>query len=508
VFYVRLTLGQTISFQQQQVQIVFDKLFDALGNDISKKPKIDYNRESKVDAKYNTNDNDIQVYSGLYKLCQSMGSDSTNALAFVLGHELTHFFQHQKGDKFFSKSTKEVDSSIDTIAEYNADVRGAFHAYYAGYKIKDIVPKFIEELYKTKHFGEKIRKYATKATRMKVAMLAQNKIDTMVQVYEFANYMNVVGYFDAAIAGYNYIEKDYPGKEIYNNIAVAYANYVQKELPLVKLDDPMYAYPMYIDRLAGFVGNRGEDIENDEEKMKLRVEQLNLAMQNLDKAIKLDPNYNTSKINRLCILFLQGKRENLPSQINALKNTIKTPLDLEKLRLMESIVLIDGKQKDKAKMLLTALLNSKNENIKIIAQTNLDIAVKSKESKEIEKNKDCTLKFKAIKDKTGLSKYVVLQDGNTFQFKKSQTDTASIVYFSTGKSGKIWAQRFMNSQTPITDGVTVGKDINVALQNPAFGTPTIMNWHSGQYYYFYECNLILLTNHKGLIMEWLHFDVD
>ncbi len=366
----------------------------------------------------------------------------------------------------------------------------------------------------TKYYSNK---YATKKVRMDVATLAQNKIDSMVLVYEFANYMNVAGFFDSAINGYNYIKEFYPGKEIYNNTAIAYANYVQAELPLFSLDSPNYIYPMYIDRLAGFSGSRTNDIEFDAEKIKLRANYLNLALQNLDEAILLDPNYATAQINRLCILFLQGKRENILSQINTLKSSLKKPLDLEKLSIMESIIYLQNGQKNKAILLLNDLLDSKNEGIKTMAQSNLNIA---EEIEIVVQNARCSLQFDETIDNEKSQekpfsqgrKPIFLQknkNSNHFYFKKSKTELESTIYLlaEPHRERSIWAQRFRNSITPIAKGIAVGSNINVALQSPMIGKPTILNWHCGKYYHFQDCKVIIVTNHKDQIIEWLRYDV-
>lgn len=69
---------------------VLDKLYQANGNLIFIKPGIRISDKEFAVAQYLSGENVIILERKLLQLCYEFGTDSMNALAFVLGHELMH----------------------------------------------------------------------------------------------------------------------------------------------------------------------------------------------------------------------------------------------------------------------------------------------------------------------------------------------------------------------------------------------------------------------------------
>jgi hypothetical protein len=129
---------------EKQVRLVFNQLISVYG---SAKPA----PELKVDkytlpASYIANPKPtIKVDLSLYKLCQTFGKDSLNAIAVVLSHELTHYYNDHTfcSDYAFAnfKSNADLQKKIG-LASYNArvdkeseaDIKGFFYAAAAGFQ--------------------------------------------------------------------------------------------------------------------------------------------------------------------------------------------------------------------------------------------------------------------------------------------------------------------------------------------------------------------------------------
>ncbi|MFT5647622.1 MAG: hypothetical protein ACI976_002314, partial [Aureispira sp.] len=72
---------------------IYQQLKKAIGDQRTTLPKLlILNREKRV-AAYREMDNSIIIEKKAYDICQSMGVQAESALAFLIGHELTHFYQ-------------------------------------------------------------------------------------------------------------------------------------------------------------------------------------------------------------------------------------------------------------------------------------------------------------------------------------------------------------------------------------------------------------------------------
>lgn len=97
LFGANISTGQKIIPETDPVHkkavSVYKKLCDAAGDFRRGLPRlIVMDRVSRI-ASYRSSDNTLILELKAYNICSSFGKDADAALAFLLGHELTHFYQ-------------------------------------------------------------------------------------------------------------------------------------------------------------------------------------------------------------------------------------------------------------------------------------------------------------------------------------------------------------------------------------------------------------------------------
>ncbi len=242
------------------------------------------------------------------QVCRSFGRDSVSALAFIIGHELAHFFHSKKhGHQHeFSYLAFDRGKHGDAEQERLADVQGIFNAYLAGYRTIAILPKVIAKLYESYQLKSKLDGYPALAERQQTSAEILTTVDTLTQLYETANFLTALGQYELAAASYQYILRYYPGREVYNNLGVCHS--LHALFCSVKSPDA-FQYPLEIDtdsRLSRPRARGGESELTDSERA-LRKQLLLDAEKALKTAGRLDPSYFPVDVNLLCVLALQGK---------------------------------------------------------------------------------------------------------------------------------------------------------------------------------------------------------
>lgn len=329
IWHAALCLGFSIPLSagtpQAVAQAVLDRLYAANGNYQFKKPGLVISPENKKVAAYSPWKNVIVLDEKTYRICQSYGRDSLSALAYILGHELVHAYQAQiKGQRLKTNFLAyDQGYNADIRTEKVADIQGVFNAYLAGYGVLKTMPAVIDKIYAEYGLkGKNLSSYPAleerKATCREVLDIAQNLCD----IYESCNYLLAIGQTGLACSGYEYILRYYQGREIYNNLGVAYTLSAQ-QFWNPHLDK--YIYPVEADwytKLSHIANARGQEPPGPSVEP-LRLAFLDKAVENFAAAARLDPGYLTARINTLCALNMKGSPvEALKyAEINLLKYT-------------------------------------------------------------------------------------------------------------------------------------------------------------------------------------------
>jgi hypothetical protein len=226
----------TVDEKLEVVKKVYEKVYAATGNP-ALKPAIILDSYQKTKIAYITKDKSGRPFIGFeesaFDVCADLGPRRDDAIAYILGHELSHhLLQHSWGEEFgsaFSISAltsqiKEWDKISYKKFEAQADERGGILCYMAGFNVRDLSETLLRNLYATYRLQDN-PKYPTLNERIKIASEQDSIIETYIKVFEVGNYAMMLADYSLAIQCYEYIVyHSFHSREIYNNLGVAYFN--------------------------------------------------------------------------------------------------------------------------------------------------------------------------------------------------------------------------------------------------------------------------------------------
>ena len=278
-------------------QRVFDHLVEAKGVKNMPPPRL-----KLVDAERSVawcKGDEIGLEVKAYDLCTTFGPDSLNALAGILAHELTHYYEKHAWAEMFAADFSALPSATEVAKpedhlqqEIQADHLGGFLAYAAGYRTLGVMPTFLKKVYEAYGFTENMLGYPSLSDRITMATTAMERCQELIHVFEAANYLLALKDYQAAQQYYQYILKDFQSREIYNNLGVTLT---LQAITLFQKAEVPFIYPVELDgdsRLSR--GNRGTPSQQaplDKETL------LTSAAEHFKTAIILDKDYTLAYLN-------------------------------------------------------------------------------------------------------------------------------------------------------------------------------------------------------------------
>jgi tetratricopeptide (TPR) repeat protein len=253
---------------------------------------------------------EIGLEKKAYDVCASYGEDAEAAIAFLLGHELTHYYEKHAWRRGFVADHKDLkigiklDSIADGVAnETEADYLGGFLAYSAGFGLFDKGDDVIAKLYKAygldrltpKEQAEMDKIYPSLADRQTLSKRSAEKLSRLVEVFDMANLLTAIGKYAEAVDYYQYILMEYQSRETYNNLGVTI---VLDALKLFNENELKFRYPLELDLESS--ATKGDGM------VSARTRLLQQAVLHFDAAISLDPNYAPAYLNKACAFALMG----------------------------------------------------------------------------------------------------------------------------------------------------------------------------------------------------------
>ena len=290
---------------EQVADQVLNKLYQANGNFIFLKPRIEWSTEANSVAAFKRRTNTIVLEEKAYSVCRSFGKDSLSALAFILGHELAHAYQEEGWNlvetNFLARSYAPNSSQA---LEKNADIGGVFMAYLSGYRTAEMLPELLERLYDAYALkGKSLAGYPPLADRMASGTEVQALTRELISVFETGALLSAAGQYELSDACYSYVEQFYKGREVYNNMGVNKALYA---LNFTELTLDEYAYPLELEwqtRLKKPRAARGEDDLTEAQRMMRRMF-LTEARTQFETARKMNRQDFTAELNLFCVTML------------------------------------------------------------------------------------------------------------------------------------------------------------------------------------------------------------
>lgn len=308
---------------------VYRELVEALGEKSRELPELIILDRQKNVAAFRRADNRLIIERKAIEVCRSFGAQFPNAIAFLLGHELTHFYQnHVWGEAGFSTaflaSGENYQSHLEE--EKEADLYGAFLAWMAGYETVNLLPLLLDALYEAYQLNENdLINYPPLELRQLMATEICHKADRLIQIYQSANYLSAIGQYHWAANCYQFVLKFIRNKELHNNLGVAL---LASALQLHSADRSPWYYPLEVDYELTL--RQPGDYE--------RATAIDEAIQHFRTAVSYDNRYFTGFLNLACALDLDGQFEQAADLINQLERVLATPESIMKILLAKGIV--------------------------------------------------------------------------------------------------------------------------------------------------------------------------
>ena len=327
--YTALTFGQTKTNTHNQVQFVFDRLISVYGSSKTE-PKFEIVKKGKVPippAKYISDGQPtIQIDEAFYKICQTFGKDSLNALAIVLSHELTHHFNDHTFCRDYGfanlnavnpnlkKTIGSASSNARKDKETEADIKGFFFAAAAGFEPHGLQEKLIIKIYKAYNLTDIQENYPSLQERIDLAQSADKKASELFNDFKNGLVALENKQYDVAIKCFESANGKIPFRENLNNIGVAKTLKAIEKLPIEDKSHPSrFVYPLEVDfysRLQNETTRGGLDDTNEEMEKLLKD-----AQKDFVEAIRLDHNFTKGYINLACVMDLLGDPEGAISKV-------------------------------------------------------------------------------------------------------------------------------------------------------------------------------------------------
>jgi hypothetical protein len=217
------------------VNNVYDEIVTAIGDKSRPAPALRMVASKNKVAAYLPGDkNRIEFEYAAYDICKSLGKDSLNAVAFILAHELGHYYRNHRSLSEAASAYASLDIgeklaaakiSMDTTVRYetDADEFACFYSKIAGYSIEGS-DEYLRAIYKGYSLPDNINRYPSLNDRCAISRKIQKETKELNKLFELANVLLLEEeYFTAGFLFKNILNKRFGSREIMNNLGVCLA---------------------------------------------------------------------------------------------------------------------------------------------------------------------------------------------------------------------------------------------------------------------------------------------
>lgn len=310
------------------VQHIFTQLTTAVGDYRSDLPQLEIRSSKGQVATYSRLNNTIYIEQAALDICEQFATKKESAIAFLLAHELTHFYQkHDWQEAGFATSFLSKNVIFDQYKsnEEEADTYGAFISHLAGYETISIIPELLDKIYEVYVLADKdLSSYPTLKKRKSVATQVCKKVKDLLHVYEMGNYLFALNQLENAYYCYNYIAKFIRCKEVFNNLG---ATALAAATLLKDYNQQQFAYPIALD---AHLPLRAPAVLTKQQL-------LTTAAENLALATQYDPTYYIAFISLACTYELQKNTTTYQNLINKLQTLPLTPTEQAQVQILQGI---------------------------------------------------------------------------------------------------------------------------------------------------------------------------
>lgn len=255
-FSTQAQLGSKIVSQSDSELLnrIYSRLLEVLNTDPKTAPKLHITLRTLAIGSYCDSTGMIELESRAIAVCnQYPPIQKEVALAYLLGHELTHYYQkHNWGLEKYSTQILATNLSDSQVAanEAEADKYGMFLVYLSGYDFKTIyntVPTLIHTLYQSyQDYEGNSNTVSSLPLRDSIVNEVKPLVREMVNIYKAADLLYASGNALEAFYTYDLLLNYIQLPEIYNNRGVAAFQSAYDNLLLTKRSphEINFHYPM------------------------------------------------------------------------------------------------------------------------------------------------------------------------------------------------------------------------------------------------------------------------
>lgn len=481
---------------RQLVQSIYRQLQAVIGDKRVDWPAIDIWQVKDQMATYAANDNQIYIDQAAVDICRTLNGQFEAALAFIIGHELTHFYQSHKwkNSGFTSRylmNTADFEQHQDH--ERQADIYGGFIAYQAGYNILSLVPTLLDALYQGYRIDpDRDLEYPSLAKRKDLTNNALAMAGDLINMYRAANYLAAIGAYDEAFQLYEHVSKNVQFKEVFNNMGVC------SLFHLFKMKAPTFLYPL---EMSTRIPLTRTDTYRSEWQL------LQDAQRYLGLATDYDPGYTDALLNLLVAHDRAGNElavENAKSRLLLLR---LTPLQEAKLNIIYGNFHAAKNQEEQAEERYEAVIRMRsNQSLSRMAKTNLRALKKGKPvvmetpTMPIQKTNPITQGINLF----SFNRFDVdieLRPGTVFSIAELPNAALSAIRFNK----KVFRFHWITAAEIQVQGVGIGSTLEGILQNLDEKALQFVGFQEGQFVIDQAAGLIFKINLKGEVEEWAKF---
>lgn len=294
------------NYKYETVRSLFDQLVMSRGDYRKSSPELVMNNGRRYMAWTDPVKGQIGLEEKAYDACIQLGKDSLNALAMLIAHEITHYYENHDWSRHFINNNQDLEASTQISQleegiklETQADYLGGILALTAGYSAYHILPDMMQKLYDEYGFPEQIPGYPSLSERLKLSENTAARLRKLHSVLETANLLTFIEAHEVANDYYRFLLNEYQSYEAYNNAAV---NATLAVLKLMKPEEIPFALPLEMDassRLEQIDTRLPEDVEKRKQAL------LKLAEQWLQNAASLSDKEALSHLNLAAVYLIK-----------------------------------------------------------------------------------------------------------------------------------------------------------------------------------------------------------
>lgn len=443
-------------------------------------------------ASYVSHENTIYVDREAIDICKRFGPAAKDALAFVIGHEMTHFYQKHEWKvsgfvSYFMVSVEDFREHREH--ERQADIYGGFIAQQAGYSTIALVPDLLEAIYQTYALSENENDtYPSLSERKLLAAESCQIAGDLINAYQTANYMMVIGYFEEAFNLYDYISKSIKFKELHNNMGLASLS------ALLLLENTGLQYPLEI----------STDIPIERSGVfRSRKSMADAAEKHLRTAFQWDPGYADAAIHLISALDLNQKTGEALRLFQRLRKSVLTPKQSAKLFISAgNLFAREGNKAEATSYYQQALSQKAGDYYKDMAQDNLNQSLDNNGGRP---------PLRIIPMQKVVSPVDEIDLGRVNTFSRQIQVNPEYTFFSTEISHSVITSfqsdnrkiriQFVHSPKVTVDGIGIGSPAYLLSNKFPKGFETY-RFNDGIFLMQISKGLIFQVNDQGIIENW------